>query len=507
MNKIISTAVLLIAIPLSTIKAQEIHLDSLDNFLEKVRTDFEVVGLSVGIVRNDSVIYAKGFGKREIGQDPGANQETLFGIGSISKSFTALTLGILVDEGKINWDDRVVDYLPYFELYDPYVSNNMTIRDLLTHRSGLPDVSGGSLWYHSDLDRVEVIKGLKYLEPVSGFREKPAYQNVMFVVASEIVKVVSGMSWDSFLESRILQPLEMTNTTSRSSVREANQNLAQPHIWDENFKKVAIKQERGDNLGPGGFIYSSANEMNNYMRLLLNKGVFKNDTLVSEEVINEIFRPQFLYQISGQPFGNEFSSYGLGWWVTPHKGHKIIEHSGGIDGMSAQLFMVQDMNLGVVILTNVSKEPAPFLIKGKLMEWIMDDPAFDFYQRGLEFRANRFDRLREEATNFKPKPNTEASLPLANYAGDYHDEMYGDIYIKQLPSGELELSFSHTPLFTGKLTHWHYDTFKIDWHDIRVPDGLMTFNFDSDMNISGFKLDQDDLLDVDFDELTIERKN
>lgn len=487
-------------------EAPKIDQDSLDIFLEQVMIDFEMVGLSVGIVQDDTVIYSKGFGSRKVGKDQPADNQTLFGIGSISKSFTALTLGLLVDEGKIDWDDRVVEYLPYFELYDPYVSNNITIRDLLTHRSGLPDVSGGTLWYHTDLDRVEVIKGLKHLEPVSGFREKPAYQNVMFVVASEIVKEVSGMSWDDFLESRVLQPLKMTNTTARSAVREANNNLAQPHIWDQDFKKVAIEQEKGDNLGPGGFIYSSSDEMNNYMRLLLNDGVFENDTLVSSEIIEELIKPQYLYQISGEPFGNEFSSYGLGWWVTPIDGHKVIEHSGGIDGMSAQLFMIKDLNIGVVILCNSSKEPASFLIKAKLMEMILEDPAFDFYQRGIDYRKNLIKRLKEDQGKKKPISGTQASLNLTDYAGSYQDRMYGDINLTLSPEGKLEISFSRTPLFKGTLSHWHYDTFKIDWEDIRVPDGFLTFNFDSVRTITGFSLDQEDLLDVDFNELTILRK-
>ena len=151
-------------------------------YLEQISLDFELVGLSVGIVQNDTVVYSKGFGIKEIGKDSKVNDQTTFGIGSISKSFTALTLGLLVDEDKITWDDRVKDHLPYFELYDPYVTDNFTIRDLLTHRSGLKDVSGGTLWYHSDYSRVEIIKRLKYLKPVSGFRENPAYQNTMFVV-------------------------------------------------------------------------------------------------------------------------------------------------------------------------------------------------------------------------------------------------------------------------------------------------------------------------------------
>ena len=486
--------------------AQKIPLDSLDVYLEQIIKDFELVGLSVGIVQNDSVTYSKGFGIKEIGKDSKVNDQTSFGIGSISKSFTVLTLGLLVDEGKISWDDRVKKYLPYFELYSPYVTENFTIRDLLTHRSGLKDVSGGTLWYHSDYSRVDIIKRLKYLKPVSGFREKPAYQNTMFVVASEIVKEVTGASWDEFLKSRLFDRLEMDNSTSLAKDREANNNLAQPHIWDSDFKKVAIEQEKGDNLGPGGFIYSSAKDMNNYMRLLLNDGVFKNDSIISKDVIHEIFKPQMLFQISGPPLGNEFTSYGLGWWVTPFKGHKIIEHSGGIDGMSAQLFMVKDMNIGVVILCNDSEEPASFLIKSKLMQLIFNDDSFDFYDRGKEYRKEIIKELKEERANeIKPK-DSKPSLPISSYAGDYSDEMYGDIYLTQTDNGTLELSFSHTPLFKGRLIHWQYDTFKIDWYDIRIPDGFLIFNFNSKREILGFSLDQDNLLDVDFQEIEIKRK-
>ena len=172
-NKILFLLVICL-LALNNSNAQKTPLDSVDIYLDQVIKDFELVGLSVGIVQNDTVIYSKGFGLREIGKDPKVNGQTSFGIGSISKSFTALTLGFLVDEGKISWDDRVKDYLPYFKLYDPYVSVNFTIRDLLTHRSGLKDFSGGTLWYHSDYSRVEIIKRLKYLKPVAGFREKPA---------------------------------------------------------------------------------------------------------------------------------------------------------------------------------------------------------------------------------------------------------------------------------------------------------------------------------------------
>jgi len=364
--------------------SQELELDSVEVLVNELMKDYEMPGLSIGIVRNDSVVFSKGYGNLEIGKEPEVNENTIFGIGSISKSFTALTLGILVDEGKIKWDDKVKSYLPYFELYAPYVTEHFTIRDLLTHRSGLKEVSGGTLWYHSDYSREEIIKRLKYLEPVSGFREKQAYQNVMYVVAAEIVEIVSGTTWDDFLRTRVFDKLKMDHSTSLSVEREANNNLAQPHIWDEDYKKVAIVQERGDNLAPGGFIYSSADDMSNYMRMLLNNGVYENDTVVSSSIIEEIFKPQVIYPSAlGNPFKNEFSSYGFGWWLTPINGHKLIEHSGGIDGMTADLVMIKDLNLGFVILTNTSDEPVTFVLKSLLLkellgvEDVLDENFYD----------------------------------------------------------------------------------------------------------------------------------
>lgn len=485
--------------------SQQIQLDSLDLQIHQVIKDFEIPGLSIGIVRNDSIIFSKGYGNLEIHKERKVDENTIFGIGSISKSFTALTLGILVDEGKIDWDDKVKEYLPYFELYAPYVTDNFTIRDLLTHRSGLKEVSGGTLWYHSDYSREEIIKRLKYLEPASSYREKPAYQNVMYVVASEIVKTVAGKSWDEFINARVFDQLKMNNTTSLSTEREANTNLAQPHIWNKDYKKVAIIQEKGDNLAPGGFIYSSANEMSNYMRLMLNNGVFENDTIVSSTIIEEIFKPQIIYPI-GSPFNNEFSSYGFGWWLTPVNGHKVIEHSGGIDGMSAQLVMIKDLNIGFVILTNASKEPAAFILRALLLEKLLEDEdnlPDNFYSRVKEWRENRIKEKKESSKSLLKTENTKPSLAISEYAGKYADKMYGDIFINKSNEGELEISFSHTKVFRGTLKHWHFDTFKIDWYDIRIPDGFLTFNFNSKREILGFSIDQENLLDVDFGELNI----
>lgn len=469
--------------------------------------DFNLPGIAVGIVQNDSILFAKGYGVREINKDMPVNTNTIFGIGSISKSFTALTLGILVNQGKINWDDRVIDYLPDFELYAPYVTENFTIRDLLTHRSGLNWTSGGTLWYHSDLTRTDVIKGLRYLKPISGYRDKPAYQNVMYLVASEIVKKVSGITWDEFLKVNVFDKINMKSSTSISNEREASTNLAQPHIWNDNFEKVVIEQEKGDNLAPAGFVYSSVNDMMNYMRLLLRDGIFEKDTIVSKDIIDEIFTPQIIFPILPPPIHNEFTSYGFGWWITPKNGHKIIDHSGGIDGMSANLVMIKDLDIGIIVLTNTN-ELAPFIMTSELLEQVLFDKSYNQYNALKKYRD---DLLVQEKGN-KEKleklrvTGTKPSLDLKLYAGTYNDKMYGDIFIKY-NDGNLEISFSHTLLFKAKLRHWQYDTFMIDWYDARVPNGFVTFNFNANREIIGITLDQQNLLDVDFSELEIKKKN
>lgn len=489
----------------SKANSQTIDVNAIDLYAQKLTKEFSVPGLSIGIVRNDSILFMKGYGLRELEKDLPVSENTIFSVGSISKTFTALTLGILVDQEKINWDDRVRKYLPYFELYDPYVTENFTIRDLLTHRSGLPMVSGGTLWYHSDLSRTDVIKKLRYLKPVSGFREKAEYQNVMFLVASEVVKAVSGMSWDDFLKVNVFDKLKMKNSTSVSTVREENKNIARPYIINKNFEKVLVEQEKGDNIAPAALIYSSAFDMVNYLRMLLNDGTFGKDTVISKSVLHEMFKPQIIFPYWPGPMHNQFSSYGLGWWITPVRNHIVIDHSGSVDGMLANMVMIKDLNIGIIVLSNTT-EMVPLLLTWKLLEQIFNDKSFDVYERIKNFNAkememNEKDKLLIEQTRI---PNTKPSLNLNSYKGTYNDKMYGDILI-DIKNKNLEIRFSHTPLFTGKLVHWHHDTFKIEWKDERVPSGFLTFNFDSQQKITGITLEQPDLLDVNFKELEIKK--
>lgn len=467
--------------------------------------DFDVPGMAIGIVRNDSILFVKGYGTQEIHKNKPVNTNTTFGIGSISKSFTALTLGILVGQGKINWDDKVRKYLPYFELYNPYVSENFTIRDLLTHRSGLKQVSGGMLCYHTNLSRVEVVKGLKYLQPISGFRDKPAYQNVMYLVASEIVKVVSGMSWDEFLKKNVFGKIGMKNSTSVSAEREANSNRALPHILNNNGDLQVIEQETGDNVAPAGFVFSSVNDMVNYMRLLLNDGKFEGKEIVPKISLDEIFKPQIHFPIFSEPIHNEFTSYGFGWWLTPKNGHKIIEHSGGIDGMTANLIMVKDMNIGIIVVSNTANN-APFLITWKFLEQVLNDKSYDLHDKLLKNKNKQFIKQQEYMQEMEKSrvKNTKPSLDLKSCAGTYHDNLCGDIFVK-LNEGNLEIIFPQNSILHGKLKHWQYDTYLVDWNDIRIPNGFLTFNFNTNQEITGIKIEEQNLLDVDFSELDIKK--
>lgn len=488
---------------------QRSSLDTLDKYIPDLMQYFGAPGLAISIVKDGEIEYSKGFGTKTINRNDPVDNNTLFAIGSISKSFTAIALAMLVDEGKIDWDDRVIKYVPYFQLYDPYVTSSFTIRDLLTHRSGLKEVSGGTLWYHSDLSREDIIKGLKYLDPVTEFRTKPAYQNTMFLVASKVVESVAKETWDDFVSKRIFEPLRMENTITSQAERKKSQNISNPHIKNEAHETITIEQEKMDNMAPAGSIYSSANDMARYMNFLLSNGINGNDTLISKTVFNEILKPQFHFQSFSEPIHNEFTSYGFGWWLTPKNGNKIVDHSGGVDGMAANLIMVKNRNFGVIVLTNSSAAGwVPFSLTFDIIGNFLEDRDYKNVSIYLKNNYLKPDSLKSEKRKKLQNErilNTRPSLAIEKYAGTFNDEMYGDISIVY-ENRNLRIEFSHTPLFTGILYHWHYDTFEIDWEDPRVPNGFITFDFNSDGTISGFKLNQPDLLDVDFTELEIKKK-
>lgn len=490
---------------------QATPLAGFDDYVQSSIRDWDVPGLAVSVVKDGKVVLERGYGLRKVGAPARVDEHTLFAIGSISKSVTAVALGLLVDEGKISWDDPVTQYLPYFQLYDPYASREMTIRDLLVHRSGLPDFCGGILWYGADYSREEALKRLRYLKPATSFRSTFAYQSVTYMAAGEIVRAVSGKSWDDFIRDRLFIPLGMKESSSLYRDLKTAKNLAMPHIRVDG-KMVAIGYRNSDSLGPAGSIVSNVHDMARYMQLLLAEGAPEGKKVYSEKVARDLFTPQMLVPTRPssspefKPLDPMFQAYGFGWFVNDYRGRKVISHSGGMDGMSAVVILVPEEKLGITVLSH--QDGGLFYAAAlRILDAYLGAPQTDWAAIMLKDRAKGAQKAKaaEEALVAARVQGTRPSLELARYAGGYRDRMYGDLSIVQ-KEGRLVLQFSHSPAFTADLEHWQYDTFRIHWRDpMNFPKGFLTFSLDSKGKIKGFEFDQPKLLDVNFSELSVER--
>jgi CubicO group peptidase (beta-lactamase class C family) len=457
---------------------------NLDGYAEDVRREWGVVGLAVAVVKDGKVVYAKGFGEARLGSGKSVDGNTLFAIGSNSKAFTAAAIGILVDEKKLGWDDRVIDRLSWFALYDPYVTREITVRDLLSHRSGLGR-RGDFNWYASDFDREEIVRRIRFLAPNSSFRSEAGYQNTMFLAAGEVLEAVSGESWDDFLVSRILKPLGMSR--SRTSVRdlEGMENVAQPHEKIEG-KVVPVPHRNIDNVAPAGSILSSVSDMTRWMLLMLGEGELEGKRILSRETAAEVFQSNVVYPMSPEAKAlfpsTHFSTYGLGWGLRDYRGRFIATHTGGIDGMLSQVLLAPEEELGIVVLTNTS--PAGSLAHGAVTYHILDaylgaegetDWRARFAELGAKQEQRQEEQEREEAES--RVKGTSPSLALEEYAGEYENEMYGKLVVS-VEEGRLVLRRHRA--WVGDLEHWHYDTFVARWRDPVMGKTRVTFRLSSE---------------------------
>ena len=329
-------------------KLAEINL-----YAEKVRRDWNVPGFAVAIVKDDKVIFAKGYGVRTLGKPEKVDDNTIFAIASNSKAFTTAGLAILVDEGKLKWDDKVTKYLPDFQMPDAFVTSEITVRDLVSHRSGLGTFSGDLLWYETTYTDDEVLSRIKYLKPVNGFRATYGYQNLMFMTAGKVLEKVSGKTWQDFVKERILLPLGMTRTTA--SVKDLKSNVSSPHN-ESGGKLRSLPPGNVDSARAAAGLNSSVAELAQWLRLQLGRGTFNGKQIFSTKQSQEMWQQNLPIQISdgGMKFNptRHFNGYGLGWFLNDYQGRKVVSHGGGLDGMISQTAMMPEENLGVVILTN-----------------------------------------------------------------------------------------------------------------------------------------------------------
>ena len=489
--------------------SQEATLKKLDKYFQTSLTAWNIPGMSIAIVKDDSLVFAKGYGVRDIATKEAVDENTLFAIASNSKSFTSAALAILVDEGTLKWDDKVIDYLSYFKLYDQYVTQSMTIRDLLSHRSGLKTYSGDLIWYRSSHSREEVVRRARFLEPKYSFRTEFGYSNIMYLAAGEIIPIVKNASWDDFVKNRFFDPLGMNRTFTSVKDIESIDNVAMPHK-KINGINVNIGYLNWDNIGPAGSIISSAKDMSKWLKLHLNYGVVNNKVIISEEQIREMRHPHVSKRVGA---GSEslwptkhFSAYGLGWDLFDYNGYKIVTHGGDYDGMISQTVMVPELGLGFVILTNVTNLLPSALMFSILDEYTGMQENNDWADLFLEFETiGKEVEVREEYSNAQKRvPNTEPTLSLEKYVGEYYGEIYGKAEVKQIDE-YLHVQFLPTPVFHGKLSHWHYDTFTIEMTEVpSLKKGKCSFVIDSQGEVEEMRIDIPNP-DFDFTELEFKK--
>lgn len=479
-----------------SVHAQKSPLQGLEAYIEKAMQEWEVPGLAIAIVKDDKVVFAKGYGVREIGKGTPIDENTVFAIGSSSKAFTAASLAMLIDKGKVNWDDPVTKYLVGFQLFDPYVTRELTVRDLLTHRSGLGQ--SPALWYGSDYDREEILRRIRYLEPSWSFRSRFGYQNVMYLAAGQIIPAVTGVSWDDFVQQRIFTPLGMNSTNTSVTDLKGLSNVARPHGKIDD-KVKAIPYRNVDNIGPAGSINSNVVDLAQWVRLQLSEGLYQSERLLSPGVVQEMHTPQTIIpdDLAGSLLapGAHFRAYGMGWYLHDYHGRKLVHHAGNFDGMSALVTMIPEEKLGLIILTNMSINMGgmalPYALMYRIFDAYLGVPERDWssevlqMMRGFQEQGKTAMKKMEEARVKETTP----SLPLTKYVGTYENELYGEMGITH-KDGMLVLYLS--PAATGDLEHWNYDTFRLAWYDpvaeMVVGKPFVTFVLNTEAEVAEVKI-------------------
>jgi CubicO group peptidase (beta-lactamase class C family) len=468
----------------------------LDAYIARDMKTFDVPGIAIAIVKDGKVVFAKGYGVRKLGDATPVDENTLFGIGSNTKAFTSAALASLVDEGKISWDDKVHERLKGFQMYDPYVSHEMTIRDLLTHRSGMGLGEGDLLfWPHTTFTREDIIYRLRFMKPASSFRSHYAYDNLMYIAAGQIIPAVTGKSWEDYIREKILQPLGMKTTNLSIATFKPGDNYASPHSKVDG-KLQTIPFQDLDNAGPAGAINSSVAEMSKWITLQLNRGKFpgREERLFSEAQSREMWTAQTLTPISAEasPIGvlrPQFAAYALGWGIRDYHGRKLVGHTGGVSGFVSRVILVPEESLGMVILTNAEQGGAFDSIMYHVLDSYFGLPSTDWIPN-FKDAEDQYEKAAKQAMAESDKGravNSKPSLPLEKYAGIYNDAWYGPITIKQESSG-LVFSMDHTPKAIADLQHWQYDTFKAHWRDRTIEDAFVTFTLNPDGSIDHFTM-------------------
>ncbi|MXO60361.1 serine hydrolase [Altererythrobacter salegens] len=480
--------------------------DPPDGFVQRVeelREESGAPAIAIAIVEHGKTTLAKGWGVRKLGESAPVDEHTIFPTGSTGKAFTTAALATLVDQGKLGWDDKVIDHMPWFRMYDPWVTNELTVRDLLVHRSGL-GLGAGDLLYvpRTSLTRRETVERLRYIKPATSFRYSYAYDNILYIAAGQLIEEVTGKTWEQYVKEEVLERGGMTDSTSDYDSRYATDNRAFPHArvsgavrGDGPNSVLDEHDELGRNAMPAGGLAMSASDLAKWLQIQLGHGALPGGgQLFSEEQAREMWQPVTIQPITQWPgdlatVTPSHSAYALGWDVEDYRGHKLIWHNGAVFGAIAVVAMLPDEDVGFAIVIN-SEESA---LRRGLMYELLDHylglpfndwtPKWDALIKQMQAGGKEAMAQMTSGKTAKARP----SLPLASYAGTYRDPWYGDVVVSQREGG-LWIDFASTPRMEGRLVPYQYDTFRTELTDKALEPALVTFQLDADGKVERIKM-------------------
>ncbi len=457
----------------------EKQLAELPAFMERGMESWGTPGMGVAVVKDGEMVYARGFGVRKLDSNDPVDENTIFGVASLTKGMTATALAILVDEGKLHWNDRVRDHLPWFELSDPWISDRVTIGDLLSHQVGIGRMTGNRLRFMPDRDPKTIMGFLKHQPFEADFRSGYVYSNMMYMVAGLVIEAVSGMSWDEFMTERLFQPLTMGSTRTSVTQITEDENVAYPH-QEIDGQIVVIPERNFDNVGPAASVMASVSDMAKWMILNLDTpGVYMGQEIVSLEQMKAIFQPRQSLPIN-DPFKGKITSYGYGWGLRHYEGYRIAQHSGANDGMTSLLVLVPEKELGIIIASNLFCNFRPAVrnfILDALLETDVDKDWHDHF-------FNQYENDKKEALERRAEIEdrrvygTSPTLPPVAYTGIYHHPVYDDAEISMGEHGQLVMQLWDDDEMIADLEHWHYDTFRAHWRNPAMREKFITFDLD-----------------------------
>jgi CubicO group peptidase (beta-lactamase class C family) len=483
MKKQLTNCLILFFAPFILLSAQVTpqQIKALDAYIEKALGDWQTPGLAVVICKDGKEILSKGYGIREVGKSEKVDSKTIFACASTTKAMTAVAMGMLIDEGKIKWTDKVVQHLPTFKVADPYLTNELTIKDLFTHNSGMGNAD--FLWSYNDLNSNQILETFALMKPSYSLRGGYTYQNIMYLVVGKVIEKVSGMPWREFVKRRIFDPLSMARTFPTLKASQNESNRSRPH--DRVMGKITpIEDSNADEIDAAGSVWSCVEDMSKWMRFMLDSARINGKPMLTAATYSELFKPQAIipqgsFYPSTALTKPNWTTYGLGWFQHDYKGRMVQFHTGSLAGTVAIHGLLPSEKLGIYVFGNLDHTEVRHALMYRVFDLFLGEKERDWSK---ELR-NIYDGFKVQAENQKKKKdservlNTKPSLDLVKYTGQYTDPIYGNAEVFE-EDGRLKIRWSS--MLSMTLEHWHFDTFKGSYNKAWFPADYVSFILSED---------------------------